>query len=396
MMTKKKIKVVLTLAVMIATLVLAVATANAGVIYSETFDGDGTTGLDGVAATSGGTWDAKGNDWLMSDGSIIGGTVNNTYAGANLLPFEPELNKVYTLSMNLTHVGTKYIALGFTKNGIDYNQVDTSNRFPNIGGLSWFMYGHGGLVQIFEGLNETNEITNTGVYTAAKVVLSIVVDTTGDGSSFTADFLMDGVSITNGPQTISQSVDNINYAGIGAYGTRSGSANGSLIDNFQLSEGTVDETLPEVNAGVDMISWSGEPVSMVATIIDHSDPVTALTYAWAADVASLADANLTIAITDADQEDSTVEITKTADTDDATVVTLTLAANNVGSGKDDVIDTMTIDVYDNSCEAKIGAGQVVTFDPTDVTLDCITDIEDLARLVAAWLVDYTLEEPVVR
>lgn len=222
--------------VVVMAVVLAAATVNAGVILSETFDGDGTAGLDGVAATSGGTWAAKGNDWLMSDGSIIGGTVTNTYAGTNLLPFEPEVNKVYTLSMDLDHNGTKYIGLGFTRDGIhDSAKADTGYRFPQNGGIAYVLYGQGETVTTVGGINNANPIDNTGVYSAEEVNLMIVLDTTGDGSSFTADFFIDGLSITGGPQTVAVAIDDINYAGIGAYGTRSGSADGSVVDNFELS-----------------------------------------------------------------------------------------------------------------------------------------------------------------
>jgi hypothetical protein len=153
-----------------------------------------------------------------------------------------------------------------------------------------------------------------------------------------------------------------------------------------------DPTLPGVDAGGDMVTWSGEPVTLNATVRNNaSDPLTDLTYAWTADAASLADTNLTIVITDADQEDVTVQVTKTVDTDDVTVVTMTLAGNNVGSGKDDVTDTVTIDVYDDACKAA-GADGTLKYDPSDFNQDCITDFEDLALMAAAWLYDYTITE----
>jgi len=159
-----------------------------------------------------------------------------------------------------------------------------------------------------------------------------------------------------------------------------------------VGSAAVDPTLPDVDAGDDMVTWSGEPVTLNATVTNNtSDPVTDLTYAWTADAASLADTNLTIVITDADQEDVTVQVTKTIDTDDATVVTMTLAGNNVGSGKDDVTDTVTIDVYDNACKAANADG-MQEYDSTDLNQDCITDFEDFALLATAWLYDYTITE----
>jgi hypothetical protein len=154
---------------------------------------------------------------------------------------------------------------------------------------------------------------------------------------------------------------------------------------------TVDPTLPDVDAGNDMITWSGEPVTLNATVTNNTDPVTALTYSWTADSASLADTNLTIVIADADQEDVTVQVTKALDTKDAVIVTMTLACNNVGSGKNDVIDTVTIDVYDDACKAA-NANGMHKYDSTDLNQDCITDFEDFALIATAWLYDYTITE----
>ncbi len=152
-----------------------------------------------------------------------------------------------------------------------------------------------------------------------------------------------------------------------------------------------DLPIESVDAGEDMITWSGQVVQLDATVVD--DGVSPLTYLWTADDDSLADANLTIEITNDDQEDATVKITKTAPTGDATVVTMTLAGNNVDSGKPAVEDTMTIDVYDDFCKAAEGAG-TLEFDPTDFDANCITNLEDFAELAAAWLDYYTLAAPV--
>jgi len=80
-------------------------------------------------------------------------------------------------------------------------------------------------------------------------------------------------------------------------------------------------------------------------------------------------------------------------TPDPYTVTLTLAVNNEGSGKDDVVDTMTIDVYDTACAAGIDLG-LVTLDPADFDGNCITGFEDFAEMAGAWLTDYALTGPV--
>lgn len=70
MTTGKRTKTLLTFAAVAMAVVLA-TTASAGeIIYEETFDGNGSSGLDGVAPTIGeGTWAAKG-EFVMTDGSI--------------------------------------------------------------------------------------------------------------------------------------------------------------------------------------------------------------------------------------------------------------------------------------------------------------------------------------
>ncbi|MGD7652581.1 MAG: Ig-like domain-containing protein [Verrucomicrobiales bacterium] len=226
-------------------------------IYLETFDGDGSAGLDGVAVASGtGTWDAK-SEFLNNDGTVNGGGANGAWAGATLLPFEPVVDQIYTLSMDLNHTGNdltalKYIGLGFTTSGINDAVADTTNRFPNLGGLAWWQYGQDGTIRTWAGPASSNEIANTGTYVGGSTVsLSVVINTTGDGTSFTADFLMDGTSIVGGPKVVSSPVDDLNYVGIGSYGTRSSASPvGSLVDNFKLTEqsNASDSTPPTLSS----------------------------------------------------------------------------------------------------------------------------------------------------
>ena len=63
----------------------------------------------------------------------------------------------------------------------------------------------------------------------------------------------------------------------------------------------------------------------------------------------------------------------------------------MGSGKDDVTDTVTIDVYDDACKAA-NADDMHKYDSTDLNKDCITDFKDFAIMVTAWLYDYTITE----
>ena len=136
-----------------------------------------------------------------------------------------------------------------------------------------------------------------------------------------------------------------------------------------------------VVAGDDMITWSGQPVELDATI---EEGVTVVSYAWSAvpDTGVIFQPNEFV-------EDPTVTITKA--TDNPSTVALTLVVND--GINTPVADTMTIDVYDNSCRAALGAG-LAAENPTDLDANCITDLRDYAVLAAKWLVDQALTAPI--
>jgi hypothetical protein len=149
-----------------------------------------------------------------------------------------------------------------------------------------------------------------------------------------------------------------------------------------------DPNAPTVDAGVDMITWSGEPVLLAPTVVNNSNPVTALTFEWSAYPADGV-------VFDPNEFEELPEVTITKATDNPSVVTLTLAVNNEGSGKYDVIDTMTIDVYDDACKAANADG-TLEYDSSDFNRDCITNFEDVVEMVAAWLIDYTATVAIVK
>ena len=85
-----------------------------------------------------------------------------------------------------------------------------------------------------------------------------------------------------------------------------------------------------------------------------------------------------------------VKLTAEGPTPDPYTVTLTLAVDDVYK------DTMTIDVYDDACEAaRIGKG-LAADNPGDFDGNCITDANDLAELATKWLNDTGLTGPVVK
>ena len=167
----------------------------------------------------------------------------------------------------------------------------------------------------------------------------------------------------------------------------------TLLPMYALSDplvivGELDPNIPDVDAGADVITWSGEPVTLDPNVVEkEGSDWTNLTYAWSADPPD------GVEFSDPDALAPTVTITKA--TDNPSIVTLTLAVNNVGRLELPVTDAMTIDVYDDACLAAIDLGQAV-FDSTDLNQDCITNFEDFAVMATTWLDDYALTEPVAK
>jgi len=163
---------------------------------------------------------------------------------------------------------------------------------------------------------------------------------------------------------------------------------------YALSEPlTVQENYPTVDAGHSWITWSNQPVILDPIVVNNDTqvPQRELTCVWSANPAD--GVSITedgSALDDITTPGAVVTITKSPDSGNPAVVTLMLSITL----KDVVTisDTMTIDVYDNSCKAAAAVGIEAAFDPADFNTDCIIDITDLAAMVAAWLEDYSLSE----
>jgi len=143
---------------------------------------------------------------------------------------------------------------------------------------------------------------------------------------------------------------------------------------------TVTDVPVSEDAGSDVLAWSGQTVQLDGTVEDYGEGDVEM-IAWSADPAD------GVVFSDPSVEDPTVTITKA--TDNPSIVTLTLSAQD-GIGSDE--DTMEIVVYDTACLAAIGDGE--EFDPADFDLDCATDLEDYAVIAEEWLVNSELTEPV--
>ena len=151
--------------------------------------------------------------------------------------------------------------------------------------------------------------------------------------------------------------------------------------------GVLDTGEPTVDAGSDWITWSGEDVTLDDVVVINNDPGAGdVNLTWSAAPV----AGVIVDFSDIHAQYPTVTITKSAPTESVIPVTLTLTGTQ--SGKDPVESSMTIDVYDNACDAGLGAGTTVIY-PTDFNTDCITDLEDLAQMITVWLDDFSLTEP---
>ena len=163
------------------------------------------------------------------------------------------------------------------------------------------------------------------------------------------------------------------------------------IDLVTLEFESADPNAPDVDAGNDWITWSGQPVTLDPTVVEKvpTDWIN-LTYAWTADP----DTGVVITEDGINPDDpatkeATVTITKA--TDNPSTVNLTLSV--YGQDKPTpVCDTTRIFVYDDACLAGKAAGTLV-YDPGDFDGNCITDLKDYAALAATWLVEYALTAP---
>jgi len=167
--------------------------------------------------------------------------------------------------------------------------------------------------------------------------------------------------------------------------------NGEMFDESSCTriKEVIDELIelyfpggrPSVDAGVSMITWSGQSVQL-----DPNVAGTPLTYAWSADPVD----GVGVAFSDATALAPTVTITKPAPGD---AVTVTLALTVKGGLNPVMGDTMTIDVYDDACLAAIGKG-LGADNPTDFDGNCITGLEDVAVMATKWLIHTGLTGPV--
>ncbi len=236
-----------TFAITLGTMVLgaSLSQAQTTTLYSDTFSGAGGL-LNGVAVEGGA---GAGTLWSANGSFRDNGSMDGTVEGSAILPFTPQLQHVYTLTLDVFNTTDRWIGLGFKNSALASPTGDNfADRFSNGGGISWMLYRDHATdptqdIQIFAGPNTSPGIADANVTfdNAAPHSLKIVIDTSADltGASFLADFFLDGTSVSFGPQTVSQTLANIQYVGM----TFDDATTVTTItyDNFQLTATAVPE-----------------------------------------------------------------------------------------------------------------------------------------------------------
>jgi hypothetical protein len=339
MNTKKRIKTLFTLA-LLASVLFAVASANAAVIFTEGFENPDVTGYTNTQPTG----------WTGT------GAINDNDSGGLTTPFGTQA--AWTNSTNPLMTTTDILSDVLTENTIYTLSVNVGKR-TNLGGGNY-------KISLYAGDTELDNVTGIPTTTDFSEVAQIVFQPDATHAALLGETLVIHLATNGGYQP---HFDNV---------------------ILETTAAEVDPQLPTVDPGSDWITWSGALVTLDdVSVIDNSDPAAGLTYDWSYE--PVADVDVVFSATDV--ESPTITITKPAG--DPVTLTFTLAANYVGSTSDPVIDIMTIDVYDNSCLAAQDTGSVV-FDATDLNKDCITNLADFAKLAEDWLADYALTVPSVK
>ena len=392
MTTRNRFKAILTIAA-VAMAILA-ASANAAITFDGFQSWQPTSAL--------GTFDASGSDKLVVvatgehnfPNNLSGNIVNITYDGVGLTK---------AVEVNPADPATG----GHGQTATDIWYLDNPGRYHTAGLIQASVSGNGNnYVYTAIGLSGTAE--GVGPTAAAPGAATVDLTTTAAGSIVIFNIGMGGQGNTASPLpgvTANSPAGAVTIAGLEAGNNWAGhavaradiSSPGLYTFSFDTTktdvatiaaafeDGFVDANLPSVDAGVDMVTWSGQAVQLDPNVVNNDTqvPQRPLSYAWSAEPPDGVEFSNPAALA------PTVMITKA--TDNPSVVTLTLAVTL--PGKDPVTDTMTIDVYDDACLAALDLGLAV-IDPTDLDENCITNFKDIAVMATTWLVDYTLTEPV--
>lgn len=207
-------------------------------IYADDFSGTGGT-LNGT------TEDHQGALWSANAPFLDNSELDESVEGSALLNFQPVANATYELSLDVLNPTDRWVGLGFARDPIQDPGADSfQDRFSNdLNAVGWMLYRDSATdaddIQLFGGLATSGPLAdnhasiNFNQFNSLKVVL----DTTGDGSSFTVDYQLDQgagfVSLSDGPQQVNIPLSDINYAGISFDDSTTDDVQ---IDNFSLTQ----------------------------------------------------------------------------------------------------------------------------------------------------------------
>ncbi|TWT36482.1 hypothetical protein KOR34_13880 [Posidoniimonas corsicana] len=203
-------------------------------LYSDTFSGAGGP-LNGQLVESG---DLQTGAVLWSASSAFrdDGTIDGSQEGGALLEFHPQADRTYTLTMDVTNQTDRWIALGFGQDPIaSPGQSSHEDRHSNNRGIAWMLYRDtqdGSALESFIGTNTggPQQLDASGVDFGDASELKIVIDTTGDGGGFSAQWYVDDV--LKRTEQVGMSIDAINYVGLSFDNSTAGSVS---FDNFRLT-----------------------------------------------------------------------------------------------------------------------------------------------------------------
>lgn len=199
----------------VTALVVTAASLAQTTFVQDDFSG-GSVPLDGVAADVGGTWSASAG-WL-ADGSIVA-----TQDSGALLAFEPVVDAQYTLTAVIENSTSQWLAVGFAQDGLTApggTAAFVDRHSNDLGGVAWMLYRNDPArndIEVFAGPGTAGGLFGgdvPGVDFSTPTEIRIEVDTTGDGSSFRAEFFVDGVSLLGAPATIAVPVATIDFVGL--------------------------------------------------------------------------------------------------------------------------------------------------------------------------------------
>ena len=222
----------------LAGLALAAGSAQAAVIYNETFSSPYEGAIDGLGDLNGTTPDTTtgANTWVAStdwneNGSIAGST-SATDDDSAFLAFAPTSGFVYTLSATVSlptdgSSASDWLGIGFTASNATGSNPGGAGFWSDPNNASpWMLYRRNEAVVTFDGPGVSGTNEGEGEFATGPITMSIKLDTTG--ALWTAEWFVDGSSVR--AEEAFTSNPTITHVG---FGRENGAS--STLTNFNLT-----------------------------------------------------------------------------------------------------------------------------------------------------------------